>query len=292
MAQINWLLIALAMSLKVLGWWLIAVRWQRIFAPRPTPRTAHFFWALLVTQLANTILPGKVGILARILLIGGSMGRTATLCTVVLEKALEALTVLVAFLLVMPFLGNMEWLGAQGLVSAALLVSILVLTFLAVKQRQNLLRWCQRRQCGPMLVAPLVTALDTLEVTGRPWALLELLGWSALIWVVTTLQAYVLLVAVGIVVPWTVVWVLNVAVQFGMRVPSLPANIGVFHYAAVLVLTMYGVSENAAVSYAFVLHVLTFLVPSLIALGYLWRTGYDWRSWRQIDRANIHGLGE
>jgi hypothetical protein len=89
-----------------------------------------------------------------------------------------------------------------------------------------------------------------------------------------------------ITVPFVAVWMLNVVLQVGVRVPALPASIGVFHYAAVLVLTSFGVSESAALGYAVVLHGLIFLVPSLMAVGYLWHTGYDWRRWRWADGAN------
>ena len=286
LAQIDWPLLALAVGLEFLAWWVTAIRWRRIFAPRPTPEVSRFFWALTVTQLANTILPGKVGILARILLIGESMGQTASLCSVVLEKALEALTLLVAFLLVVPFLGATEWLWPEVLTSAVLFAASLAVIALVVGQRQTILRWGQRWRWSRALVGPLVAALDTLEVTRRPLALAELGAWSALIWVLTVLQNHALLLAMDITVPFVGVWMLTVALQVGVRVPALPASIGVFHYAAVLVLTLFGVSESAALSYAVVLHGLIFLLPSLLAVGYLWRIGYDWRSWRWVNGAD------
>lgn len=281
--RIDWPFLGLTIGLEFLAWWLTALRWRRIFASRPTPRVSRFFWALTVTQLANLILPGKVGILARILLIGESMGQTASFCSVVVEKALEALTLLVAFLVLVPFLGIAErsWSDGVAVTSTAILAFSLVIIVLAVRQRQVLLQWAQRWRWSRVLVAPLDTALDTLEVTRQPGVVLELLGWSAAIWVITVLQDYALLLAMGITVPLTAVWLLNVALQVGVRVPALPASIGVFHYAAVWVLTLYGVNESAALSYAVVLHVLIFVIPSLLAVGYLWRTGYDWRSWRR-----------
>jgi len=286
LAQIDWPLLALTVGFELLAWWFTAARWRRIFAPRPTPGLTRFFWALTVTQLANTILPGKIGILARILLIGESMGKTASLCSVALEKALEGLTLLVAFLLMVPFLGATEWLWPEVLTSAALFAIGLIVIVLVVGQRQTILRWGQQWRWTRALVDPVAAALDTLEVTRRPLALAELLGWSALIWVLTVLQNYALLLAMDIAVPLVAVWMLTVALQVGVRVPALPASIGVFHYAAVLVLTLFGVSESAALSYAVVLHILIFLLPSVLAVGYLWRIGYDWRSWRWAEGAD------
>lgn len=288
LARLDWPLLVVAAGFEFLAWWFTATRWRRIFAPRPTPDLKRFFWALTVTQLANTILPGKIGILARILLIGESMGQTASLCSVALEKALEGLTLFVAFLVMVPFLGATGWLRPDDLAvtSVALLAISLVVIALVVGQRQTILHWAQRWQWSRALVGPIAAALDTLEVTRRPLALAELLGWSALIWVLTVLQNYALLLALGIAVPMVAVWMLTVALQVGVRVPALPASVGVFHYAAVLVLTLFGVSESAALSYAAVLHILIFLVPSLLAVGYLWRIGYDWRSWRWVEDAD------
>ncbi len=289
LARIDWPLLALTVGFEFLAWWFTAARWRRIFAPRHTPGLSRFFWALTVTQLANTILPGKIGILARILLIGESMGQTASLCSVALEKALEGLTLLVVFLLMLPFLGATEWLWPEVLTSTALFAISLIIIALAVGQRQTILRWGQRWRWSRALVGPVAAALDTLEVTRRPLALAELFGWSALIWVLTVLQNHALLLAMDISMPLVAVWMLTVALQVGVRVPALPASIGVFHYAAVLVLTWFGVSESAALSYGVVLHILIFLLPSVLAVGYLWRIGYDWRSWCWGDDAGLNG---
>ena len=206
LARMDWALLLLAVGLEVLTWWFTALRWRRIFAPRPTPGTMRFFWALTVTQLANTILPGKVGILARIWLIGESMGKTATTCTVILEKALEAITLVGAFVLLIPFLSNAGWLWSDVLTNTAIVILGLIGVVIVVRWRQPLLHRVQQWRWGRVLAGPLVAALDTLEAARRPAVLLELLGWSAWIWVLTVLRAYVLLQATGIVVPLAAAW--------------------------------------------------------------------------------------
>ncbi|MBU1880128.1 MAG: flippase-like domain-containing protein, partial [Chloroflexi bacterium] len=240
----------------------------------------RFFWALTASQLANTVFPGRMGPVARILLIGESMGKTASLCTVVLEKALEALTLLAAFLLAVPALQSSDWLWPEVLTSAALFALILAAVILVAGQRQRILRWADRWRWSRAFIDPLSTALETLDVARQPRMLLELGLWSALIWVLTVLMDYWLLLAMGIHVPLTAAWLLNVFVQVGVRVPSLPASIGVFHYMTIVALGLFGVNESLALSYALVLHVLIFFPPSIAAVFYLWHQGYDWRAWR------------
>jgi uncharacterized membrane protein YbhN (UPF0104 family) len=55
-----------------------------------------------------------------------------------------------------------------------------------------------------------------------------------------------------------------VALQFGTRIPALPANLGVFHYAVILALGFYGVNESVALAYAILLHLIVFILPAII----------------------------
>jgi uncharacterized membrane protein YbhN (UPF0104 family) len=70
----------------------------------------------------------------------------------------------------------------------------------------------------------------------------------------------------GLDVPWTAAWFLLVVLQLGTRVPSLPANIGVFHYLVILALGLYTVNGTQALGYALVLHLLVFILPALLGV--------------------------
>ena len=53
--------------------------------------------------------------------------------------------------------------------------------------------------------------------------------------------------------PWLAGWVVLTFVGFGVTIPSAPGYIGVFHAAAVLALSLFGVTQAAAVGYALAL---------------------------------------
>ena len=63
--------------------------------------------------------------------------------------------------------------------------------------------------------------------------------------------------------------------------PSSPGSIGVFHYLSVLTLGLFGVEHELALGYGVLLHLVTYLPPSLLGLVYLGRSGYSLSRLRQ-----------
>ena len=108
-----------------------------------------------------------------------------------------------------------------------------------------------------------------------------LAGWSILIWSMTALLNQLLLWSLGIETPLVAPLLLLVVLQIGVRLPSSPGSIGVFHYLSVLTLTLFGVERDLAFSYGVLLHLVTYLPPSLLGLVYLSRSGYSLKRLRQ-----------
>ena len=110
----------------------------------------------------------------------------------------------------------------------------------------------------------LIEGFDLLRVR-RP--LIELILWSVGIWTSGAVVYYWTMQAFGITLPFqAAVFVLCVA-ALGVMVPSSPGYVGVFHYAVVLALTVFGVAKDQALSYALVLHGVNYI--TLVALGFL-----------------------
>ena len=87
--------------------------------------------------------------------------------------------------------------------------------------------------------------------------------------------------SLGIDVPLVAPLLLLVVLQIGVRVPSSPGSIGVFHYLSVLTLSVFGVEKDLAFSYGVLLHLVTYLPPSLLGIAYLGRSGYSLSRLRQ-----------
>ncbi|MFN2167572.1 MAG: lysylphosphatidylglycerol synthase domain-containing protein, partial [Anaerolineae bacterium] len=135
------------------------------------------------------------------------------------------------------------------------------------------------------LLRAALAGLDALEVWREGRAVLTLAGWSVLIWAMTVLLNQLLLWSLNIDVPLTAPLLLLVVLQAGVRVPSSPGSIGVFHYLSVLTLTLFGVDKDLAITYGVLSHLVTYVPPSLFGLVYLARSGYSLRRLRQAAGA-------
>jgi uncharacterized protein (TIRG00374 family) len=136
----------------------------------------------------------------------------------------------------------------------------------------------------PRLLNLANSALSALDIWRSGQTVLVVLGWSALIWVITVLLNQLLLWSLGIQVPAVVAVLLLIALQIGVRLPSSPGSIGVFHYLCVVTLSLFGVERSVAFSYGVILHLVMYLPPSLLGLVYLGRSGYSLSRLRQAAR--------
>lgn len=273
-----------AVAVEFLTFWAIAARWQRLFAPRTLPSRASLFEILTIAQLVNGVLPAKLGPLVRAYLAGQgeSKGVAFALTTIVSEKLVEGISLLLIGACLLPFVPLQDWLRPATWAGAVLLLFALGLVLWVAFRREAARRWL-RRLLGrwPRLLGAAESALAALEVWQDPRSVLALAGWSMLIWAMTVLLNQLLLWSLGIKVPLVAPLLLLVVLQVGVRVPSSPGSIGVFHYLSVLTLALFGVDKDLAFAYGVLLHLVTYLPPSLLGVAYLAKSGYSLRRLRQ-----------
>jgi uncharacterized protein (TIRG00374 family) len=284
LSQVRMLLLLAAVCIEFLTFWAIAARWQRLFAPHQAPPRARLFEILNIAQLVNALLPAKLGPLIRAYLAGQgtSVGVAFALTTIVGEKILEGLSLLLVAVGLLPFVPGTGWLRSTAWASALMLLAALVLMVWLAFRQQTANRWMERvLSRWPRLLKPAQSALAALDVWRNGRAVAALVGWSTLIWAITVLLNQLLLLSLGIQVPPVVPVLLLVVLQIGVRLPSSPGSIGVFHYLAVLTLSLFGVEKSLALSYSVILHLVTYLPASLLGLYYLYRAGYSLDRLRQ-----------
>lgn len=119
------------------------------------------------------------------------------------------------------------------------------------------------------------SAIDGLDAWRERKRALYLGAWSMAIWAMIFLLNYVAMAALKIEAPLVAAGILLVVLQVGARIPSSPGNVGVFHYLTVLSLSLFSVDKETALSYGIALHLLIFLLPSLLGAFFLLRMNYD-----------------
>jgi uncharacterized protein (TIRG00374 family) len=258
-----------------------ALRWSLLFYPQHrAQRWTVLTSAIVIGQTVNFLLPARLGELARAYLAGEAegQGKLLALGTIVVEKLLDGLTLLLLLALLFVAVPVPDWLRLSGAISALVLVLLLLAVLLLTGQRRSLLAAMDR-------VGDVVPVLQRLGLSRRTAALADglsalqsgrvnvrLLLWTAGIWLLAGLTNFLILLALHIEVPLLVAsLVVLVVVHLGMVVPSSPARIGVFHYLCLLSLSLLGVEESAALAYGFVLHGIVVLPVIVAGLLCLWK---------------------
>jgi len=275
--------VALALTLVLASPLVRAARWKLLYYPHQDG-LSHFKLAevLLIGQMVNIVVPARLGELARVYFMGKTQSRARTLGTIAVEKWLDIMMLLLLLLLVPVFVSLPPWFrdsrGSLAAFAFAFLGAALILSYgkdrllTLVESLSRLLpaNWRARVQRAVGL------ALGSLDVLRSPWVGLKLQGWSLLIWSLSILVNYIVLLALGLPLPFAAALFLLAVLQVGVAVPSAPGKLGVFHYLCTLALAPFGVEKSAALSYAVLLYFVVFSPPLLLGALFLW-----WESARQ-----------
>lgn len=269
--QYPWLLPSAAAGVFCV--WLKALRWRLLFFPQTGLPTGKLFSITMIGFVINSVLPARLGDPARAVLAAEMTGvRTAqALATVVVERLLDVLTLLVILMAMLPFIGIPEWLWrSAALVGVASFSAFLGLLLLG-RRRERLLPLVERLARPLPFVKSRTVAeqldhlLSGMDAFGSLTNSLSIAGYSLIVWAFSAMQIYLVQVAFALPAPPSAALLVMIVNVLGMLVPSSPGYIGVFHYLTVITLALFGIEQSLALSYAVVLH-LTIFVP-LVAFG-------------------------
>lgn len=296
LAETNYLILILALGTVVATMLAKAARWRLLFFPHQARlRFRKIFSVLLIGQTTNVLLPTRLGDLVRAYLIGEIEGvnKALAFCTVVMEKVVDSLVLLLLFILLLPLVPLPPWFRWSGVfISSALVLFFLVVLVVAYRGDQTKTSINSALRLIPGierfgLSRAVQIAVDGLALFRRVDVDLKLLGWSAIILVSETLTNYFTLLAMGITLPLSAALFLLIVLRFGAAVPSSPGKVGVFHYLCVLALSAFSVDKALALSYGFVLHLLVFAPMTLLGATYIGKENYDLQRLASLRRDAI-----
>lgn len=283
--QADYLLIALAVLIFLVSLALRAGRWGVLFHPRRGISFYHLFGTLNVAYLINNVLPFQVGDLGRAYLLSEIEGisTTRSLSTVLVERMLDVLTLLVFFLILIPFVDIPSRMVTPMTILAGVVAVVIVGAVVASLRRPFVIRlvdWVlllAPARARPKLMEMAHSALDGLSVLSQPRVAAELIAWSAVTWLTVGLVVYTAMNAFGLNLGLGAALFVLIATSFGFLVPSSPGSFGVYHSIVIWTLTnVFHIDRNAAVSYALVVHLVFYLPPMLLGLVFLWRERQLW----------------
>ena len=271
----NYALLLPSLALLGLAFFIRAVRWQSLFSPRRPPLRAVVS-AQFIGYLANAVLPVRAGEAAAIVTLNRRAQTPVAegTATVFVPRAEDVLSLLLLLFVMLPWLPEVSWLRAAGVVGIVLSLALAALAAVVLCYGERAIRVLVR----PIGWLPFVPgeALERVPVhfvrglAGLVSFRIALVSfaWTTLSWIVLGVGFWLVLQASGIDLSPLAGILVVIGIGMAMILPSSPAALGVFEGATVVVLSAYGVADSVAVSYALVLHALNVL-PLFVAAGVL-----------------------
>lgn len=281
-AKLGW--VGLAFIGVVLNNFAKVWRWQVLLAERRM--RVNFVLGLrtiLAGQMLNYILPARTGDLSRAYLVGiKGTGTVYALGTIVLEKVFDTLLYGLLFLVTALLFPLPGWLNNSGITLLIIAGLLIAVTLILARYSEGLLslgiRIIQRfpNSVRERIQPRLQDALQTLEIVRNGQALIALIAWSIFIWVTAVLPNWALLQSLSLPGGWLAAMTVMIFLQAVVSLPGVPGRVGIFQYACILALGLFGVPETQAFSYGVLLQavsVLPVILGGVVSLaGMQWKT--------------------
>jgi glycosyltransferase 2 family protein len=296
-ARMRWLVVSLVAA--VVNIVIRALRWQYLLEPLGHASFGNAFRATAVGFAASSVLPARAGEVIRPYFLARheNMSATGAFATIILERVLDVLTVLV-LLASSVFVFNrsvgaanptafaaMKWAGATALGGS---VVALVVMFVLAGDPGRIGRWMARLQATvPSTLAGLIGGVAEkfsrgLGAVRRPGRLFVALLWSFPLWLTIAAGMWAVLQAFRIDVPFTGSFLLVAVLVIGVAVPT-PGAIGGFHEAYRLGATMFfGARDDVAVGAAIVAHLFSIGPVLLLGLFFAAQVGLNLSGMRRL----------
>lgn len=283
LAQANVVYIVLAVGVIVLTAVAKTWRWQQLFTDAPP--FSPLFWALVIGQFVNMTVPFlRLGEVARIYSLDqqAQTGKVRVLGTLVVEKTLDLLTLLLMILALIPFFVLSEFVEtSETALLTAVFLLILALYVLAyhtdwvVGILQKFSYFLPERWQRPFHQLT-IAGLEGLASLRDRRTLISLIGSSTIIAFLSILTPWLLLPAFQLPATFLLATLINVGATIATVPATTPAKIGVVQFAIIFILSQLEIGSEAAVwGYAIVFH-LAVILPQIL-LGIIGATRTNWR---------------
>ncbi len=268
------LLVPLAVMLVNLP--LRAWRWQLIFpsAQRPT------LWACLtvlgIGNMANFLLPGRAGDLARCVLVGksGSLEEgSRTLATLAVEKVLDGLAlvgmVLFSVWAVRPPHWVLDLLRVAILIFGGALVLLVLLRYqtgLLIGSVRTIFRWLHLSFLEEKFDGLLTAFADGLAAISSATQTLLLLVITAAIWITEAAVVWGLAICLGLAVSLKSAVVASAVLGLGLMIPAAPGGLGTYELFGTEAFQLGGITASSALALTVVIHAWVFVANISIGI--------------------------
>ncbi len=287
---VDWAWIVFAIGLNLLSVLARSLAWRLTIDQAldpPRPRFDQVFSAFSIGLLANAVLPGRIGELARVAVLRRHLphgpGTTGTLVgTVFAHRLFDLFPALLLVGYVFATAKIPHWAATSLIIVLVVGVLLFALAFASAKRRHRRPSLEDARPIRRLLVM----ARQGLAVLRSPLPALGAIVLQTAGWVLQLFAVYVSMRAFNIHAPLPaaalVLLLMNVATIF----PLWPGNFGLLQAAVALPLVRYGVSYSTGFAYAIVLQFVEMSVGVGVGLMFLAREGLSFAMLRHMPDAS------
>ena len=281
--------------------WIRAYRWRVLMYPDRQLSLPRLFRYVNIGYFFNNVLPAKAGEVVRGYLTGrvlaGGIGHAVS--TLLIERLLDVLTLVVFLIVLLPFIDLPNWAARGGLVLGVAAIGGTVVLLVLHRFGQKGVDWVWRivgrlPVVGhPRLRSVLLNLVEGFGVLATGKLLPGIVISSLLIWCGYGSLNYLFLAVFRMTdLSFSAAALVLVATGLSMVVPSSPGAMGVFEWAAVQALAVYGVQQSVAFGYALGLHTFTNVALIVVGLVGLMREGLSYTSIREaVGQAAVERSG-
>jgi hypothetical protein len=252
-----------------------AYRWRLLMYPNDRLPLMRVFHIVNIGYSFNNVFPAKAGEVVRAFLVGrmipGGIGQA--LSTLLIERLLDVLSVVVLLVILIPFVRLPQAVAQGGLLFGAVAIVGTVVLLIFSRFGDRGVEWVWRfvgrvPVVGhPKVKGALRNLLEGFAVLRIGRLLPGVLIGSALVWLGYATFNYLLMAVFNMTsLSFTAAALVLCATGLSMVVPSTAGAMGVFEWAAVQALAVFGVAESPAFGYALGLHAFTNIVLILFGL--------------------------
>ena len=306
-----WILPTVAIILIVFS--LRAFRWGYILSSEYSVGFWQAFHPLMIGFMVNCILPGRVGEVARPIVLSRyqTIPVSAGLATVVVERIFDLVVLLLLFMIISTYVHidpdiNLSIGGYyvdrqalskvfQGMVqlSGFLILSLFLVCFskprqiikkvvLAAPKIIPLLEENRKISLVNRISKPIIGIIDNIAsgvgLIRQPKRIIVCLLYSLAVWFFTALSYYVFSVGCPeISLSFNQMVVVMVIICFAIALPSVPGYWGLWEVGGVFAMLLFGISEKDAAGFTLANHVVQIIPVVIIGLASAWISGVNIR---------------
>lgn len=288
----NYLLLTLSAAAATCMFPLRARRWRTILDPvAPKLPFSPLWQATAIGVMVTNIIPLRAGELARAYALTREVPTVSfatSLASVAVDRVFDGIVVMVLLAVGVAVAGfntnttiGGHSLGfAAGFVVAGALV-LLVVFYVLVFFPKTLIRAFElvARRVSPALerrgAEMLAKFSEGLSVLRTPGHFIAVFGWTLAHWLVQPFAFWLAFLAVGVKVPIVATLIVQGVIVILVALPSAPGFFGAFEAGATIGLSLYGVSQSDATTWALLFHIASFIPITLIGLYYAARLGFS-----------------